>query len=632
MLVSEAGQSTPPFILFDEMRDSAASASRLYRSPMAILQAHCAEDIAPLLAQLEEAGRNGLHAAGYLHYEAGEALALTGRELAEVGLRAHVGTSAGAGMNAGAVGRSSADAGADTQSKAPIAWFGLFQEVERLSADQVAERLPDAASAWVGAPRPRVSRKAYLAKVESLLEYIRAGDIYQANYTFGADVPFAGPPLAVYARLRQTAKAGYGAFIWTGSQAIASLSPELFFTLREGQVMARPMKGTAARQADAMADAEVARQLAQDPKQRAENLMIVDLIRNDLSRVAEAGSVKVPDLFRVESFPTIHQLVSDVTAHLPDDKNAVDMLRAAFPCGSITGAPKIRAMEILQQSEAEERGLYTGSIGFIEPSGDAAFNVAIRTLVFPNLTFNKYGAAWASMGLGSGIVADSQPEEEWRECLAKGDFVTAAGEDFDLLETMAFDPVEGLVRLERHLQRLSTSAAELGFTFHRHHLRNQLQAATFRVRVPSKVRLRLARSGALAVEISPMPAAGNDRVKVMMMAAPLDAGDFRVRHKTSLRCAYDQARGRSGAGEVVFVNDDGFVTEGSYSNIFVERDGMMLTPPLQHGLLPGVLRAELLDGGQAAESPLRPTDLENGFWLGNSLRGLRAAILEKISA
>lgn len=606
MVRGEAGAKAPPFILLDEARDGASAASRLYRNPRAILTAHHADEVPALLSALEQAGRDGLHVAGYLHYEAGRALTLSSAQDGEQG--------------------------AGQASTAPLVYFGVFEDVTRLSPEEVAAWLPDAGSAWVGAPRPRIACADYLGQVERLLHYIQAGDIYQANYTFGADVPFAGPPLAVYARLRETAKAGYGAFIWTGEQAIASLSPELFFTLREGQVMARPMKGTAARQSDAAADAAAARELASDPKQRAENLMIVDLIRNDLSRVAEAGSVKVPDLFRVESFPTIHQLVSDVTASLPKNIGAVDVLRAAFPCGSITGAPKIRAMEILQQSEAEKRGLYTGSIGFIEPGGEAAFNVAIRTLVFPNLTFDKYGAACASMGLGSGIVADSRPDEEWRECLAKGNFVTAAGENFDLLETMAFDPVDGLVRLERHLQRLGDSAEALGFAFHRHNVRNMLQAATFRVRVASKVRMRLARSGALAVEISPMPARSEGAMRLAVARAPLDAQDFRVRHKTSLRSAYDEARQQCGAAEVVFVDDQGFVTEGSYTNIFVERDGQYLTPPLSHGVLPGVLRAELIAQGLASESPLRLEDLQEGLLVGNSLRGLMPASLEKIPA
>ena len=602
------GPGCPPFVLLDDARVEGAAAARLFADPVEVLTAYSAAGVPALLAALEAARARGLHAAGYLTYEAGKALAPAWR---------------------GAVDAEAGDA--------PLGWFGLFHRVRRIDADKVADLLPDPASAWIGKVAPRVARADYLAAVEAVLDLIRAGDIYQANLTFRADVPVLGNVLGVHARLRRTARAGYGGVSWTGEQAIVSHSPELFFALRDGRVMARPMKGTAARLVDREADAAAARELAEDPKQRAENLMIVDLIRNDLSRVAVPGSVAVPDLFRVESFPTIHQLVSDVAARLPAGAGAVDVLRAAFPCGSITGAPKVRAMEIIDELEAEPRGLYTGSIGFIEPGGDAAFNVAIRTLVFPQGGLRdgpasatrdlQEGVACATLGLGSGIVADSQAAEEWRECLAKGEFVVAAGESFDLIETMLFDPVEGIQRLEGHLARMKASAEALGFTFDRHAARNSLQSATFRLRGAARVRMRLAPSGALAVEVSPLPRLAELPVPVAVRPAPMAADDFRLSHKTSLRDVYDIARHESGAAEVVFVDEPGFVTEGSWSNIFVERDGQLLTPPLALGLLPGVLRAELIDKGRAVESHLRIADLEGGFFIGNSLRGLVPARL-----
>ncbi|WP_197411908.1 aminodeoxychorismate synthase component I [Sphingopyxis sp. H050] len=596
------GPDCPPFVLLDDARTDGAAAARLFLNPADILVAASAAEVPALLAKLEAAQARGLHAAGYLAYEAGKGLAPAWRGAVEA--------------NGGG---------------APLGWFGLFERVERIAADAVPAALPDPASGWVGKVRPRVARTDYIAAIEAVLGLIRAGDIYQANYTFRADVPVAGNPLAVYARLRRTSRAGYGGFIWTGSQAIASLSPELFFALRGRQVMARPMKGTAARGGDAESDAATARDLAVDPKQRAENLMIVDLIRNDLSRVAVPGSVAVPDLFRVESFPTIHQLVSDVAATLPAWAGAIDILRAAFPCGSITGAPKVRAMEIIDEREADARGVYTGSIGFIEAGGDAAFNVAIRTLVFPTIFPSQTGLQdapmCATLGLGSGIVADSQPAEEWRECLAKGEFVGAAGESFDLIETMFFDPVEGVQRLEGHLARMKASAAALGFAFDRHGARNSLQSATFRLRTAARVRMRLAPSGALAVEVSPLPRLAELPVPVAVRPAPMAADDFRLVHKTSLRAAYDEVRKDSGAVEVVFIDEPGFVTEGSWSNIFVERDGQLLTPPLSLGLLPGVLRAELIEKGRAVESHLRLADLQDGFFIGNSLRGLVPARL-----
>ena len=602
------GVGASAFVLLDDARTRGAVPARLFTNPVEILTAAKARDVPTLLGAIERAQARGLYAAGYLAYEAGQGLGTAWRRAA------------------------SGDVGCDRGGDAPLGWFGLFETVERIDADAVPGLLPDPEAAWVGAVTPRVTRTDYIAAVEAVLAYIAAGDIYQANLTFRAEVPVLGNPLAIHARLRQTARAGYGGVIWTGEQAIVSHSPELFFALRDSQVMARPMKGTAARPADSEADAAAARGLAEDPKQRAENLMIVDLIRNDLSRVAVPGSVAVPDLFRVESFPTIHQLVSDVSARLPAGVGAIDVLRAAFPCGSITGAPKVRAMEIIDELEGDARGIYTGSFGFIEPGGDAAFNVAIRTLVLPRAGGLQGGANRATLGLGSGIVADSQPADEWRECLAKGEFVGAAGARFDLIETMFFDPVEGVQRLEGHLARMKASAETLGFAFDRHGARNSLQSATFRLRSAARVRMRLAPSGALAVEVSPMPRLAELPVTVAVRSAPMTADDFRLAHKTSQRAAYDAARLDSGAAEVVFVDEPGFVTEGSWSNIFVERDGQLLTPPLALGLLPGVLRAELIDKGRAVESHLRLADLADGFFIGNSLRGLIPARLVDATA
>ena len=373
------------------------------------------------------------------------------------------------------------------------------------------------------------------------------------------------------------------------------------------------MKGTA----PAASDPE---KLRGDPKQRAENLMIVDLLRNDLSRVSRPGTVKVPVLFEVERYPTVLQMTSTVTAELEPGLGGVDLLGTMFPCGSVTGAPKIRAMEIIAALEREQRGPYTGSIGRIAPDGDAAFNVAIRTLVLSE------GANVARIGLGSGIVADSVPADEWRECLAKGEFV-ATGRRFDLIETMRFDPLEGIAELDRHLARMKRSADALGFAFDRHDARNELQAATFFLREPRTLRLLLSPSGALAIETRPLPPAPADQVAVTVAPLPVDAEDFRLRHKTSDRRFYDGARAAAGSFEVVFVDREGFLTEGSFTSLFVEKGGRLLTPPLARGLLPGVLREALIASGRAGESDLRAEDLEGGFWVGNAVRGLMAARL-----
>ncbi|GAA0656570.1 para-aminobenzoate synthetase/4-amino-4-deoxychorismate lyase [Sphingomonas insulae] len=576
---------TAPFVLLDDARDGGAGA-RLYVDPVEIVAADRPEAVVPALERLRSASARGLHAAGYLTYEAGAALmprALPTRAV-----------------------------------DGPLLWFGLFADYRRMDAAAVAAWLPDPAGAWAAAPSPRIERHAYDDALGRVLEMIRAGDIYQANLTLRADVRIAGDPAALYARLRQGSAAGHGALVATGERHLLSLSPELFFTLDDGALACRPMKGTATRGDTADEDRARIATLEGDPKQRAENLMIVDLMRNDLSRIAVPGSVAVPALFTVETYPTVHQMTSTVTATLADGRDAVDVLTALFPCGSITGAPKQRSMEVIAAVEDTGRGAYTGAIGRIDRDGDAAFNVAIRTLVVTDGT--------AELGLGSGIVADSRGDEEWAECLAKGAFVTAGQRPLDLIETMAFDPEQGLALLDPHLERMRASARALGFRFDRHGARNELQAATFRLRAPARVRLLLAQSGAIAIEVAPAPVPFERPLRVAVVPLPVDPGDFRLRHKTSDRGFYDAARIAAGTDEVVFVRPDGALTEGSFTTVFVARnDGMLLTPPLAAGLLPGVLRSQMIDSARAIETNLSPDDLSGQFFVGNALRGLMPA-------
>ena len=341
------------------------------------------------------------------------------------------------------------------------------------------------------------------------------------------------------------------------------------------------------------------------------------LSRSGLSRVARTGSVAVPRLFEVETYPTVLQLTSTVTADLDEGKDAIDLLQAIFPCGSITGAPKIRAMEIIHELESGPRAVYCGAIGRVAPTGEAAFNVAIRTLTMTP------GANRARIGLGAGIVADIRPPDEWRECLGKGDFL-ADRRPFDLIETMRFDPHEGLAEIDRHLARMKASAEALDFAFDRHEARNELQAATFRVGA-SKVRLRLSRSGAMAIEVRPLGPLPEGPVPVRLLVRTLAADDFRLAHKTSDRSFYDDPRAASGAFEVAFTDKDGWLTEGSFTSLFVMKNGKLATPPLSRGVLPGVLRARLLDEGEAVEADLRAEDIAEGFWIGNSVRGLLPA-------
>jgi len=585
------GAAMPSFVLLDDARATGAGQARLYRDPVETIVAHARDEVAPALDRLRAALAAGRHAAGFLSYEAG--LALEAR-LAPLGRAA-------------------------TDAPPPLLWFGVFETVEHVDPATV---LPDPAGAFVGRPQPRVDRADYDAAVAEALRLIVAGDIYQVNLTFPAHVMVLGDPRAAYARLRAAQEVRCGGLVFTGSHWLLSASPELFFTLEGRAIVARPMKGTLARTHHS--DPAT---LATDAKNRAENLMIVDLIRNDLARVAEAGSVAVPKLFEVESYRTIHHMTSTVTATLAPGRDAVAIIEALFPCGSVTGAPKIRAMEVIDALEPCPRGPYTGSIGWLDPPngsgcGEASFNVAIRTLVL------RDGEPMGTLGLGSAIVADSDAAAEWRECLVKGAFVDRASPEFDLIETMRFDAEEGLAEVERHLARLKASAQALGFAFDRHDARNELQAATFRLRKHARVRLLLARSGRIAIESRPLPAHPPEPVEVALAPLPVTSADWRLAHKTTDRGFYDAARVGAGAFETIFADHDGFLTEGSFTSLFVERDGTFVTPPLSRGLLPGILRAKLIDEGRAHEGDLRAEDLAGGFLIGNALRGLIRARLK----
>lgn len=499
-------------------------------------------------------------------------------------------------------------------------WFGRFGPPLRLDAAQTDALLAAFdRPATVGAPAPRIAPEAWLASVARCQALIAAGDIYQANLCFPADVPVAGHPLALFRRLFSPAAAPHAALVHRGGgQWWISLSPERFFTLSDGRLVAQPMKGTAARPANPAADRAAADALARDPKNRAENLMITDLIRHDLARVSVPGSVSVPALFAIESYPSVHQMTSTVTASLAPGLDALDALAALFPCGSITGAPKIRAMEVIAALEPHPRGIYCGAIGWIGPgAGSAAFNVAIRTLAI-----EERGPA--RLGLGAGIVADSIGAEEWAECLAKARFLGAVAPR-TLLETMRLEPDGTIPRRARHLDRLAASAARFGFRFDR--AATEARLAALAAETPQRLRLALAASGDVALHLAPVPPSPAGPVEVAVVPLPVAADDWRLAHKSGDRAFYDAARAAAGTFEVLFERPDGWLTEGSFTSLFLARDGRLLTPPVSRGLLPGVLRAELLAAGIAVEADLARADLAGGFLVGNSLRGLLPARL-----
>ncbi len=598
-----------PFVLLDDARAGEGAADALlYDTLRAQFVAHRPDEVEGALAAADAARvANGGTLAGYIAYEAGLAL--------EPRLAAH------AALRSGAAG--------------PLVWLGLFDPARRIAAADVPAWLAARAEApgTLGPMEPQLSPGGYAAAFAALTEAIHAGDIYQANLTYPLAGSYRGDPVGLYAALRDGAQAGYGGLVFDGSHWLLSFSPELFAALNGAEAKVKPMKGTRPRMTDASADAAMARDLAASVKDRAENLMIVDLMRNDLSRVAEPGSVRVDAPFAVESYPTVHQMVSTVRARLAPGRTAMDMVRALFPCGSITGAPKIRAMELLTSAERDARGPYCGAIGRIDADGNAAFNVAIRTL---RLTPIENGQGSAVLGIGSAIVADSDAMSERRECEVKAGFLRRAAPGLaapqcDLIETMRFDPDSGIPHLEAHLARMKASAATLGFVFDRHALRNQIQALCFELETPAKIRLMVARSGASALETAPLSAPLGEPVKAAALPHPLDPTDWRLAHKTSDRGFYEDALAAArsfGADEALLVRKDGQVTEGCWTSVFAEgSDGVLVTPPLGLGLLPGVLRAHLIEQGRAREGEVTLDMLAGGFWLGNALRGLMAAQL-----
>ena len=588
-------------ILLDDARLDGASDARLYEQPIAIVIARRAEEVEPALAQMAEWHRAGHHLAGWMAYEAGLALEPRLAPLAD--------------ERSGAAG--------------PFLWFAAFAGYTTIAAADVPAWLADRADgrATLGPLEPALSPGGYARAFAQIQSAITAGDIYQANLTFPLSGAYHGDPLALYARIRPAAAAGYGGVICDGAQWLLSFSPELFVALHGDAATVKPMKGTRPRGRTAAEDDSLAAELLRSPKDRAENLMIVDLLRNDLSRVAVPGSVRVERPFAVESYPTVHQMTSTVRATLQPERGVMDLIQALFPCGSITGAPKIRAMEWIDRVERDARGPYCGAIGRIDPTGDAAFNVAIRTL---QLTPGENGRGQAVLGVGSAVVADSEWLAEWREDLVKGGFVSASAGGFDLIETMAFTPDQGIALLDRHLARLAASAAKLGFAYDAPALEQAILALGSGLTAPAKVRLCLSHAGAYALEASPLPAPLPNPMACAVLRLPVDTGDWRLRHKTSDRGFYTAALGvarKAGAAEALLLRDDGLLTEGSFTNLFVERDGVLLTPPLALGLLPGVLRSDLIASGRAKEAELTLADLADGFWLGNALRGLMKAKL-----
>jgi para-aminobenzoate synthetase/4-amino-4-deoxychorismate lyase len=497
----------------------------------------------------------------------------------------------------------------------------------------------DPAPAGIADVRANVDQAQFTSAIGRIRDYIAAGDTYQVNYTYRLRFDAFGSIFALYERLRARQPVPYGALVaLDDGTAVLSLSPELFVRHENGELTARPMKGTAPAAAggDEAENAKRAAALAADTKNRAENLMIVDLLRNDIGRIAQTGTVEVPALFEVRRYSSVLQMTSTVRAKLRSGVDMAGIFDALYPCGSITGAPKRRTMEIISELETAPRGLYTGAIGWFQPSdhgvGDFCMSVPIRTLA---LQAPRNGTRRGEMGVGAGIVYDSEANDEFAECQLKARFLTGLSNDFDLFETMYATREQGPRNLERHLQRLSESARYFGFAYDDKAARAYVAMAcnTMAPATPTRLRLALNQAGAFAVQqgaLAPL----TEPVKVLLSEDATSSGDLFLRHKTSLRAGYDaawKAAEAQGAFDTLFFNERGELAEGGRSSVFVKLEGRWYTPPLASGLLPGVMRAAMLDdpAWNASERVITRAMLEQAedIVVCNALRGAMRAQL-----
>ncbi len=584
---------------FDDLRPGRERSFRL-TGQVGVVQARALDEVGPALDRVEEAARGGRWAAGFVAYEASPgldpAMSVRGRERG------------------------------DPFAALPLLWFAIFERREDVAVFEPVAIDPPATddAAWTAS----IDRAHYDASVASIRERIAAGDTYQVNYTFRLRGEVDRDELDLYRDLCLSQRGGYAAHLSAGPFGVLSASPELFFRIDGDRITTRPMKGTAPRGRWPEQDEENAGRLASSPKERAENAMVVDLLRSDLGRISEPGTVRASRLFDTERYETVWQLTSTVRSTLRPGISLSDAFRALFPSGSVTGAPKVSTMGLIAELEDSPRGAYCGAIGYLAPPGSgepgANFNVGIRTVVRDRWT------GLAEFGVGGGITYDSSAAGEFDEAVAKARVLTARRPRFELLETLRHEPASGFRHLPEHLARLEASAHYFGFAFVRSDAEAVLEKAVAELGgAEGVVRLLLARDGSLRIDLSePQPSAPGS-VLVAIHPRPVDPSDVWLYHKTTLRGPYERRRGdRPEVDDVLLVNTRGEVTESTIANVAVRLGDAWFTPPLGSGLLAGTYRAVLLREGRLRERSIRVEELgdASGLALISSVRGWRPAV------
>lgn len=568
------------------------------RQPVRVVTAVSPAELLPALREVETAvNHHGLTAAGFLSYEAAAAFDLAVHS---------------------------------PQDGLPLLWFGLYDTVTRKPYSENRPLITDyrLLNSEIEEWHPAVEETAYAAAIARIKAYIAGGYTYQVNYTFPLRAAFRGDERAFFAELAAAQQAEYAAYLDIGRFAICSASPELFFRLDGERLWSRPMKGTAVRGRTLAEDEANRAALAASEKNRAENVMIVDMIRNDMGRVARVGSVRVPELFTVERYPTVLQMTSTVEART--GAALTEIMAHMFPCASITGAPKVRTMQIIRELEPQPRGVYCGAIGLIQPNRQAQFNVAIRTVVVDRQRQE------AIYGVGSGVVWDSVAADEYAECRAKAKVLTEKRPSFQLLETMLWQPGEGVFLLDAHLARLAASADYFNIPIEPAAIREAIANCQLSIvngqwlTAPHKIRLLVEQSGELTIKATPLAQDPLPAVaRVGLARTPVDSRNVWLYHKTTQRQVYAAAKAeRPDCDDVILVNERGELTETTAANIVLELDGELVTPPVTAGLLAGTMRDCLLRNGRIREQTLTPADLRRcrKLYLINSVRKWREAL------
>lgn len=587
--------NNPGAILFESSTVSRAQQNRslFFQDPLHWIEVRHLDQLPAAFAKIDEALAQGHWIAGYFSYECGYHWEPTAYPHYQ-----------------------------PKSNSLPLAAFGIYAEPTLCMP--FSQRPPHE----VGLTDLAVSLtpEQYTRQFEQTQRYISAGDTYQLNLTAEVYAPYTDDPAELFAHMMAAQPVDLGAMLHVGAHHILSASPELFFHQRDRQIVVRPMKGTAPRGSTPSEDDRLAHSLAADEKNRAENVMIVDLLRNDLGRIAEFGSVHPEKLFSVERLPSLLQMTSEIRATLRPEITPYRLFAAIFPSGSIIGAPKVHSMQLIRGLEQRDRGVYTGAIGFWSPHGEALFSVAIRTAVLQS--------GRLTMGIGSGVVADSIATSEYNECLLKADFLR--DQTFCLIETVRWQHSRCEL-LQLHLDRLQSSAAHFHFPFERNAVQQALDhyTASLDPSIAHKVRIVLDHRGTCKFSI-PAPIADDDPavpVRICLSSIPIDSTDSLLSYKTTRRSRFDraiEAVNQQGFADAIFINEYGHVTEGAIHNIFVRHGTQWRTPPTSDGLLPGVYRRHLLaTQPNIVEASLTAEDLRTAdeIWLTNAVRGIRKAAL-----